>query len=63
MDYIHKLEECDCCRQVEVLEQIHNRVRLQELEQQQILYSSQVSTLQLVNNQLSIRVDRLSCGG
>ena len=59
MDYIHKLEECDCCRQVEVLEQIHKK----ELERQQILYGSQVSTLKIVNNQLRIKMDRLSCGG
>ena len=59
MEYIHKLEECDCCRQVEVLEQTHKK----ELERQQILYGSQISTLKLANNQQRIKMDILSCGG
>ena len=59
MDYIHKLEECNCCRQVEVLEQIHKK----ELERQQILYGSQIVTLKLANNMQRIKMDILSCGG
>ena len=59
MEYIHKLEECNCCRQVEVLKQIHKK----ELERQQILYGSQISTLKLANNQQRIKMDILSCGG
>ena len=59
MEYIHKLEECDCCRQVEVLEQIHKK----ELERQQILYGSQIVTLKLANNMQRIKMDILSCGG
>ena len=59
MEYIHKLEECNCCRQVEVLEQIHKK----ELERQQILYGSQIVTLKLANNMQRIKMDILSCGG
>jgi len=57
MNYIHKLEECDCCRQVEVLEQIHAK----ELEFQQIVYGSQISTLKITVNQQQFKIDRLSC--
>ena len=67
MEYIHKLEECNCCRQValalalglEVLKQIHKK----ELERQQILYGSQIVTLKLANNMQRIKMDILSCGG
>jgi hypothetical protein len=59
MNYIHKLEECDCCKQVEVLEQIHKK----ELERQLILYGAIISTLKVTTGQQRIRIDRLSCGG
>ena len=59
MNYIHKLEECDCCKQVEVLEQIHKK----ELERQLILYGAIISTLKVTVNQQRFRIDRLSCGG
>ena len=58
MDYIHKLEECDCCNQVEALEQLHKK----EMELQQIISGSLISTLKVTINQLKIRIDRLSCG-
>jgi len=58
MDYIHKLDECDCCKQVELLEQIHKK----DLERQLIMYQSQISTLHITTNQLQIKIDKLSYG-